>query len=89
MNYLGVPFFAGAFCQSKKKVGLRAVAFFGGGGAAAEKELQQCTLPSRGSAVNKIQDAGYKSKESRHKIQESRHKMQDSLFNIYIKTLIS
>ncbi|AZI67713.1 hypothetical protein EIB71_08565 [Kaistella daneshvariae] len=85
----GRALFCRRFWPKQKKVGLRAVAFFGGGSAAAEKELQQCTSPSRGSAVNKIQDAGYKSKESRHKIQESRHKMQDSLFNIYIKTLIS
>jgi len=60
LNYLGVPFFAGAFGQSKKKVGLRAVAFFSGGGAAAEKELQQCTSPSRDSAVNVTQDARHR-----------------------------
>lgn len=46
LNYLGVPFFSTAFAR-RKKVGLRAVAFFGGGEAAAEKELQQCTSPSR------------------------------------------
>jgi len=37
--------------RHQKKVGLRAVAFSGGGFAAAGKELQQCTSPSRNAVI--------------------------------------
>jgi len=57
----GRALFCRRFWPKRKKVGLRAVAFFGGGGAAAEKELQQCTPPSRDSAL-KTQDARLKFK---------------------------
>jgi len=80
----GRALFCRRFWPKQKKVGLRAVAFFGGGGAAAEKELQQCTPPSRGSVVNKMQDAGCRMQDAGCKIQESRHKTQDTRYKIQL-----
>jgi len=59
----GKTSFVGFARRSLTPVGLRAVAFLGGGEAAAQKELQQCTPPlresfrtqQRGNSFSKLQ----------------------------------